>query len=77
MIYAQVKRGQKLHLAYEAGEGRDEKQLVGKGYISNPLCGRSVPNGYRMTINVPLANLCKNCRRVYESRPQRTFEKEN
>jgi len=68
MIYAQVKGGQKLHLAYEAGEGKDDQHLIKAGYISNPICGRPAPDGYRMTINVPLANECKNCRRVYSAR---------
>lgn len=68
MIYAQVKGGQKLHLAYEAGEGRDNQHLVMAGYISNPICGIPAPDGYRMTINVPLANACKRCLRVYASR---------
>jgi hypothetical protein len=68
MIYAQVKGGQKLHLAYEAGEGKDDLHLIKAGYISNPICGRPAPEGYRMTINVPLANACKRCRRVYAAR---------
>ena len=37
-------------------------------YLSNPICGRPAPNGYRMTINVPLANECKNCRRVLNAK---------
>lgn len=31
MIYAQIKSGQKLHLAYEAGEGPDSQHLVQRG----------------------------------------------
>ena len=68
MRYAQIKSGQRLHLVYEAGEGRDSKNLIQAGYISHPLCGRDVSSGYRMTINMPLANACKNCQRVYSAR---------
>ena len=68
MIYAQIKRGQRLHLAYEAGDGADPASLTPAGRVSNPLCGREVPSGYRMTINVPLANACKSCQRVWRSR---------
>jgi hypothetical protein len=68
VIYAQVARGQKLHLAYEPGEGIDAHHLIPRGSLGKPLCGRIVPNGYRMTINVPLANACKRCLRVYEAR---------
>lgn len=68
MLYAQVKGGQKLHLVYEAGEGPDDLHQVKAGYLSNPICGRAAPDGYRMTINVPLANECKNCRRVVDAR---------
>ena len=71
MIYAQVSRGQKLHLVYEAGEGADDLHLVKRGYLSNPICGRHAPNGYRMTINVPFASECKNCRRVFNARHYR------
>jgi hypothetical protein len=68
MIYAQIARGQKLHLAYEAGEGPDDRHLVKAGYVSDPICGRAAPNGYRMTINVSLRNACKNCSRVAAAR---------
>lgn len=68
MIYAQVKGGQRLHLAYEAGEGKDDQHLIKAGYLGTPLCGRAAPHGYRMTINVPLANACKRCARVYAAR---------
>jgi hypothetical protein len=74
MIYAQVKRGQKLHLVYEAGEGKDKLHSIEAGYVSSPLCGRPVPTGYRMTINVPLANACKNCLRVYRARQNNSGE---
>ncbi len=69
MLYMQIKSGQKLHLVYEAGEGKDDNSLVRAGEISPPICGRGTENGqYRMVINVPLANECKNCRRVFEAR---------
>ena len=69
MKYAQIRSGQKLHLVYEPGEGRDDRHLVKAGHVSNPLCGRYVPPvGFRMTINVPLASACKNCLRVYQAR---------
>lgn len=69
MIYAQIRCGQRLHLAYEAGEGRDDASIVRAGFVSAPLCGRALPpDGYRMTINVPLANACKSCHRVWAAR---------
>lgn len=68
MRYAQVKSGQRLHLVYEPGEGIDPQQLIAAGYLSHPLCGRSAPNGYRMTINMPLGSACKNCQKVYRAR---------
>lgn len=68
MRYAQVKGGQKLHLVYEPGEGPDPRNLIPAGHLSAPLCGRPVESGYRMNINVPLGNACKNCQRVYRAR---------
>lgn len=70
MKYMQIKGGQKLHLAYEAGEGKDKKHLIEGGYISAPICGRGFDkNGnFRMTINLPMGNACKNCNRVYDAR---------
>jgi len=74
MRYMQIKGGQKLHLVYEAGEGKSRQNLIEAGHISAPICGRGFDtsgkysNGYRMTINVPLANACKRCLRVYASR---------
>lgn len=70
MRYMQIKSGQKLHLVYEAGEGKDDEHLIKKGYISSPICGRGfdINGNHRMTINVPLANACKNCLRVDNSR---------
>ena len=72
MIYAQVKSGHKLHLVYEAGEGRDDQHLVRDGYVSDPLCGLQAVR-YRMTINVPLGKACRNCLRVYAARRAMTF----
>lgn len=72
MRYAQIKGGQKLHLVYEPGEGKDDKNIIRMGYLSNPLCGTQYFKGsYRMTINVPLANACRNCLRVDRSRHRR------
>lgn len=67
MTYAQIRSGQKLHLVYEAGEGKDEQSIVRAGFVSSPLCGKR-HNGYRMTINVPLANACRNCLRIDRAR---------
>jgi hypothetical protein len=53
MRYAQHKTGQKLHLVFET-----------KDYVSSPVCGKNIDN-YRMTINVPMGNACKNCLRIY------------
>lgn len=64
----QIRSGHKLHLAYQAGEGRTPQTLVMYGHLSEPLCGQPAPRGYRMTINVPLANACRNCLRVYAAR---------
>lgn len=69
MRYAQIKSGQKLHLVYEPGEGKDDASIIRAGYISAPLCGSPGFKGnYRMTINVPMRSECKNCRRVYSHR---------
>lgn len=67
MTYAQVASGQKLHLVYEPGEGW-AGEIQRAGGVSLPLCGRKDFDGYRMTINVPLAHACKNCLRVYARR---------
>ena len=56
MIYAQQNSGQKLHIAYK----------LPSGGLTKPLCGRKV-SGYRMTINAPLGNSCKNCRKRLNS----------
>lgn len=69
MLYAQVRAGQKLHLVYQAGEGRSPDALIPAGRVSAPICGRVMTaGGYRMTINVALAHACRNCRRVYRAR---------
>ena len=72
MTYMQIESGQKLHLVYEPGEGRNANELIRAGRLSAPICGRGFSpkyrNGYRMTINVPLANACRNCLRVYRAR---------
>lgn len=70
MRYMQIESGQKLHLVYEAGEGQDKTHLIESNHVSSPICGRgfSKNGGFRMTINVPLSNACRNCLRVYNSR---------
>ena len=69
MTYAQVQGGQRLHLVCEPGERWKDGDIITAGHLGLPICGRRVPpSGYRMTINVPLANLCGNCRRVWRSR---------
>lgn len=65
MIYAQIKAGNKLHLVFEAGEGRDACNIVNKGMLSYPICGQKCENSYRMTINFPLGHACKRCLKVY------------
>ena len=71
MRYAQIKGGQKLHLVFEPGEGWSSDKLTPAGCVSGPICNASNFDGhYRMTINVPLANACKNCLRVYRARLQ-------
>lgn len=65
MRYAQIKAGHKLHLVFEPGE-EYRGEVIRSGFISAPLCGTPHFKGkYRMTINVPLANACKNCLRVW------------
>ena len=73
MKYMQIKSKQKLHLVYESGEGRDDAHLIKTGHISAPICGRGFDrNGnFKMTINVPLGNACKNCTRVYNARSKK------
>ncbi len=67
MKYLQVRGGQKLHLVMEAGEETPAGDIIRRGYISNPLCNRPMGDIIRMTINLPLANACKNCQRVYRA----------
>ena len=66
MRYAQIKSGNKLHLVFEAGEGRNSRELIPAGKLSVPLCGQKC-TGYRMTINVPLGHACQRCLRVYQA----------
>jgi len=54
MIYAQIKRGLKLHLVHEYEDGE----------VGQPICGTNA-DGFRMSINVPLGNACKRCIRVF------------
>lgn len=54
VIWAQEKRGQKLHLVPLIAE--DNPMLIA-------LCGKHV-NHWGMTINAPLGRACKNCCRV-------------
>lgn len=70
MRYMQIEGGQKLHLVYEAGEGRDAQHLIPANRVSAPICGRGFnkDGGFKMTINVPLANACKRCLKVYNAR---------
>ncbi len=70
MRYMQIESGQKLHLVYEAGEGKDSTCLIPKGRVSAPICGRgfSKNGSFHMTINAPLRNACKNCFRVLKAR---------
>lgn len=57
-----------MHLVYEPGEGYGSASVVRAGHLSLPLCGQRVPGNYRMTCNLPLANACARCRRVYRAR---------
>ena len=73
MRYMQIDWNQKLHLVYEAGEGKSRDKLIRAGFLSSPICGRRANNkdykdGYRMTINFPMGNGCSNCLRVYNAR---------
>jgi hypothetical protein len=74
MRYMQIRKKQKLHLVYEPGEGVNKEHLIEAGYIGAPICGRGfdkATGGFKMTINVPLANACRNCLRVMEARDAR------
>ena len=74
MRYAQIKGGLKLHLVCEPGEDF-HGITVRRGFISPPLCGLK-PFGYRMTINVPLGHVCKNCQRIWESTKKKEAQRE-
>lgn len=52
--YAQEKSGQRLHIVPTLG---------GDSVANTALCGKHVDH-WRMTVNVPLANCCRNCMRV-------------
>ena len=56
--FAQEYGGQKLHIV--------EADANDKTTSSRAICGRDClkRGGWRMTINMPLASLCKNCGRV-------------
>jgi len=64
MRYAQVHRGNKLHLVFEAEDA-----------LSNPICGIKASQ-YRMTINMPLGRSCKNCWRVFDANAGKKIRKE-
>ena len=67
MTYAQIKGGNKLHLVCQPGE-MYWGEIIRAGHISAPLCRSTFFKGnYRMIINLPLANSCKNCQRVYQN----------
>ena len=69
MRYAQISSGNKLHLVYEPGEGKDDQHIVRSGHLSSPICGTAHFSGhYRMTCNLPLGHACKNCLRVYNAK---------
>lgn len=55
--YAQEHKGEKLHLVYDLANGN----------VTTPFCGKRI-RGWRMTINMPLGNACKNCLRVWRAR---------
>ena len=61
--YAQIAAGQRLHIVREAGEEYGG-EVIRKGFLSQPLCWRKTDRNYRMTINMPLASLCRNCGRI-------------
>ena len=76
MRYAQLKAGKRLHLVYEAGEGVDAQHLVPAGHLSPPLCHTNYFKGeYRMSINLPLGNACKNCVKIFNKAPKQEVEK--
>ena len=60
MKYAQIREGMKLHLVNDYGD-------LGLGAT---LCGIS-PQFYRLTVNVPMGNACRNCMRIYNAHSKR------
>ena len=56
--FAQEYGGQRLHIV---GADANTKMVSGRA-----ICGRdcSKRGGWRMTINMPLASLCRNCGRI-------------
>lgn len=56
--FAQEYGGQKLHIV----EADSNTKTVAQEAICKRNCSKR--GNWRMTINVPLANLCGNCRRV-------------
>lgn len=70
MRYAQIKSGLRLHIVCEAGEEYYDT-IIRKGHLSPPLCRTKYFKGhFRMTINIPLANACKNCCRVWDAQKE-------
>jgi len=67
VIWAQIKDGNKLHLACEPGE-EYYGDIIRAGHLSAPLCHtRAFTGHYCMSINVPLGHACQNCVRIAES----------
>jgi hypothetical protein len=64
MIYAQISYGNKMHIALEAGEVTRHGEYIHRGELSLPICGQPMTGNYRMTCNLPLASLCKKCRKL-------------
>jgi hypothetical protein len=74
MLYAQIAKGQKLHIVREAGE-RIDGEIVRYGNLSRPLCNAPHFKGrYRMTCNLPLANACRNCLRIISPRKEAPYD---
>lgn len=59
ILYAQERRGQRLHIVEDFGE---------RGVSRRAPCGRAAD--WRLTINVPMGMCCKTCsRREAKARP--------
>lgn len=72
MTWAQIRGGNKMHLALEAGEALPSGEVIRRGFISAPLCGtRAFRGEYRMTSNVPWGHSCRNCVRIANARSRR------